>query len=245
MKTKITDNFPTNKLVFFIFNVFLMLIGASYIGIGTWLVETFKLEKQKLELIREFYTTMGILMLVVGGLCALMAFIGYILTFWRRLTVLVGYLLMLIIIFLLGIAVGVVGFVYAYNVDGRMDKTITDVLFMSNDYESIQLTDAIQTNFKCCGVNGPHDYSNWITKPNMPSSCCENKSNECKTETDKQYTDGCLFKVRASIFNDMLKSGAVSLAIILPVILGMISVGSLIMETLDQTNKIKYRTSKA
>lgn len=243
MKTKVTTNFPTNKLVFFIFNVFLLLIAASYLGIGVWLVKTYEVEKSGLDLIKEYYTNMGIVMLVVGGLSGFLALVGYILTFWRRLSILVGYLLLLIVIFLLGIAVGVLGFAYAANVDLRIDGAINESLFVGNDYDSLRLSNAIQRDFKCCGLNGPHDYINWISKQTIPASCCSNGEEKCAQEF--QYKDGCLKKVRGSIFNDMLMSGAISLAIVLPTILGMVAVGALILEAIDSKHTIKYRTSKA
>ena len=89
MKLKITQNFPMSTLVFFIFNFFLMLICASYLGIGSWLVDAFRAEKDKIPMIKEYYLTMGILMLIVGGISGILSFYGYLLTFWRRLPLLV------------------------------------------------------------------------------------------------------------------------------------------------------------
>lgn len=238
--TKITENFPINKMVFFIFNIFLMLISASYLGIGGWLVEAFKLEKTKLDLFNEYYTSMGILMLVVGGLCGLLAFIGFIITFWNKLSILVCYLSVLVLVFLLGMSIGIVGFVYASNVDSRIHETITEVLFLSEDRGSLDLVDAIHTDFKCCGLNGPHDWANWINKKTIPKSCCTNGLAIC--EPINQFKDGCLNKVKNSIFTDMLMSGAISLAIIFPIILGIVSIATLIVEAIDP---IRYRTSKA
>jgi hypothetical protein len=60
------------------------------LGIGIWLVRTYEQEKSGISLIKEYYTNMGIVMLVVGGLSVFLALIGYILTFWRRLSILVG-----------------------------------------------------------------------------------------------------------------------------------------------------------
>lgn len=242
MKMKVTENFPVNKMVFFILNIFLMLVAASYLGIGSWLVVTYKTEKESLYLIQEYYNTMGILMLVVGGITCLLAFLGFALIFVRKVSVFVAYIVIWSLIFLLGIAIGIVGFVYASNVDPRIKDTIVENTFLAEDFEAIQLVDAIQQDFKCCGLNGPHDWVNWISKGTVPLSCCDSGLEICNQ--DNQYKDGCLNKVRNSIFNDMVLSGAISIAIILPTVLGMVSAGSQIIELMEKS-AIKYRTSKA
>lgn len=240
MKLKITQNFPTSKMFFFLFNILLMLIAAGYLGIGSWLVEAFKLEKTRINLIKEYYTTMGILMLVEGGLCGLLSFIGYILTFWRRLPLIVIYLVALTLIFFLGISIGVAGFVYAKNVESRINENVNESLFMIDDYDSVLLVDTIHKNFKCCGLNGANDWNNWINKQTIPKSCCSLNQDNC--DSDNLYKAGCLDKVRASIFTDMVMSGAISVAIVLPTILGIVGAGALIIEIIERSD---YRISKA
>jgi len=66
-----------------------MLICASYLGIGGWLVVAFPTEKQRIPLIKEYYLTMGILMLIVGGICGILSFFGYLLTLWRKVPLLI------------------------------------------------------------------------------------------------------------------------------------------------------------
>ena len=57
-----------------------------------------------------------------------------------------------------------------------------------------------------------------------------------------QYETGCFDKVRESILTDMVISGAISVAIILPTILGMVNAVALIIEIVEISD---YRISKA
>lgn len=241
MTMKVVRNCPSNQIVFFVFNFFLMLIGGSYLGIGIWLVEAFKIEKSKLDLIKEYYTSMGAIMITAGALCVFLCLVGYILSCWRRLFLLISYLFVLIIILLFGVSIGIVGFVYAANVSSRVTTDLKESVFRSLDPGSVNLADSIQQNFKCCGFNDLNDYSLWANR-GVPVSCCKSAL-ECDVST--YYGTGCLAKVRDNVFNDMLMSGAISLAIALPTLLGIVMVGSLIIEEIERADPIKYRSSRA
>ncbi len=45
--------------------------------------------------------------------------------------------------FLLGIAVGIVGFVFANYVETGVEKALTEEIFMSSDFQTIELVNAI------------------------------------------------------------------------------------------------------
>lgn len=78
----------------FFLNFFVLkLIGASYLGIGIWLVEAFKIEKSKLDLIKEYYTSMGAIMITAGALCVFLCLVGYVLSCWRRLFLLISVII--------------------------------------------------------------------------------------------------------------------------------------------------------
>ena len=79
----ITSGFPTTKLFLFLFNILLMLIGACYIGIGSWLIDTINM-KPNLPVIREFYKIMGAIMVAGGGVSVILSFFGYFVSVWRR-----------------------------------------------------------------------------------------------------------------------------------------------------------------
>lgn len=60
------------------------MIGISYIGIGSWLIDSLK-SKPNISLIEDYYTSMGGIMITVGTLCIINTLIGFILLVRKRL----------------------------------------------------------------------------------------------------------------------------------------------------------------
>jgi len=52
-------------------------------------------------------------------------------------------------VFLLGIAIGIVGFVYANYVETGVNKALTEDIFLSLNPKTVQLVDAIHTDVIC------------------------------------------------------------------------------------------------
>lgn len=234
---------PTSKIFLFLFNVLLMLIGACYIGIGSWLIDTIN-SKPDLPAIKEFYKVMGAIMVSIGGMSVILSFYGYFVSIWRRMCPLIFYLSVLTILLLFGISVGIVGFCYANASVWKTNETINSELFSSNEESSIALVNDIQIKYKCCGINGSDDWTILFNEPKWPVSCCEHPELiDCTDPTyPYYYRVGCLPIVSNSIRIDMLISAGLSFAIALPMILGIVSAAVSIMETKDKSELRKYQS---
>ncbi|PAV56145.1 hypothetical protein WR25_13378 [Diploscapter pachys] len=111
---------------------------------------------------------------------------------------------------------GIMGFVFRYQVINYIPlnlKMLTSLreLYGTHDMEKItNAWDQLQSNFKCCGVNGTDDFHVWRTtkwfmheknetgeKQQLPSSCCfPSRVKECLAvdlSSDDQISPGLIY----------------------------------------------------
>ncbi|CAF0744549.1 unnamed protein product [Brachionus calyciflorus] len=231
------SNLPTNKIIFSLFNILLILISCSYIGIGSWLIDIIY-QKPEINVIKDNYNKMGGLMLAAGLTGFFLALYGFAITVCRNIYSVFAYITVIVILFLFGIAVGIIGLVYADMTENMAKESLTTNLFSSNEAKDKTLTNNIQQTYKCCGLDQPNDWMTVLKQSKLPNSCCSTNSGVCN-QTD-YFLEGCISVVSKSVRMDMAISGGISLAISLILILGIaLSVHSLI-EVFEKKKEIAY-----
>ncbi|XP_072398838.1 23 kDa integral membrane protein-like isoform X1 [Diabrotica undecimpunctata] len=175
------------KLFVFGANIIFALGGLALIVVGV----LYKLNINDFtEAIPDDYSAIGvapILTIVVGSIIFVIAFFGCCGAIRESPCLLTTYGVILLVIFLLQIAIGVFAFIevkdkdtFQTKVNNQMDKLFAK----SKETNKHELTDLIQTEFECCGPDGP---SFWGTS--VPSSCLDSNKTPYKSGCKTLFYD--------------------------------------------------------
>lgn len=127
--------------------------------------------------------------------------------------------ILLILVFILELSAGISGYVLrnqtARLVGDGLKNTMKDY-GINNSMEITKIWDEIQTDFQCCGVDGPVDWKVVVKNNSLPMSCCKpgigiigNKDcvwSDKPEENVNVYTTGCVIE-----FGNYVRAHAVSL----------------------------------
>jgi len=214
------------KVILIIVNIIFLLAGLLMLALGISLVaapdkvikflESSGVSFESFQALSEgsFITVIkasGIFMIVLGGVVALVACLGFFGACCENKCLLITYAVILIIVLLAEIALIIFAAVYNRVFQHDMEKTLTkslvkfgvDVTVLSNGtIDSSQVREsgsswiAIQTQFQCCGVSNYTDYGTFtwnstrceapfVCPPRaaVPLSCCK-----LKDPTNKKVT---------------------------------------------------------
>lgn len=218
------------KYILFAFNLIFVAIGLVLLGIGVWFIVEKddaiiqlqdKLEDAKVNNSQEkretlenlkshpnAVRTLGIILLVVGLILCLIAFLGCCGAITENRILLYMYAGVLVILLLVGLAAAIYGAVEKDKIQEKTKKLMSDTLEHYNYFESgkkpdtwTSAWDALMDEFKCCGVNGTiSDWTETLWNKNdansnrnankFPARCCEIGTDSCTTD-DRKYKQGC------------------------------------------------------
>ncbi|XP_064540332.1 protein late bloomer [Drosophila montana] len=169
----------TIKYLVFIFNALCAILGISVIVVNSIALKDVADETRPII----------ILFIVTGSIVFLISFFGCCGAIKESTCLTWMYAVVLLIILILS---SVLCFVYLKRID---EQTLSREQLNQAWDKQKNGTDAMavyQTNLKCCGINGPIDY----TKANItiPQSCYVTNSTST-TSTHTVYPDGCLNKL--------------------------------------------------
>lgn len=115
------------------------------------------------------------------------------------------------LIFLTEVAIGICGYIKHSELQDTLDGQFNGTLIMYNTSNDARLSwKKIQSELKCCGVNGPDDWKTIFNNGTVPDSCCENRQN-CTRQIS--HKDGCKSKLYALLDESALLLGFVGLGI--------------------------------
>lgn len=137
------------------------------------------------------------------------------------------FFVLLLVVFTLEVATGVLGFVYKDKARGFVNDGFVDAIKQYDDKHSTldKAVDDIQKDLKCCGSDKPSD---WETSPyykkhyfRYPDSCCDHPSQFGCFQL-KSYKEGCLDKLTEEVKENLsyILGTAIGLAVLQ--LLGMI-----------------------
>lgn len=116
-----------------------------------------------------------------------------------------------------------VGGILGYVFRGKVETTLENAMYASirsyGNYEHPAVTqswDETQRRLMCCGVRGPHDWSDHI-----PDSCCREsvpgRSQRCQIVVQQNalimYKDGCLFVTKRFVKDHALVIGSAGVVV--------------------------------
>lgn len=224
------------KYTVFIFNFIFFLIGLGLLGTGIYL----KVGKtdyidvaEELTSLSE-YVTAGNLMIAVGVIIVVVAFLGCCGAIKESRCMLLSFFFLLLLIFVLELAAGIFGVVKKDDIEEQLQKDFTDAIkikYSSNDTSGVvnKAIDNFQKKFECCGYNNWLDWkgSKYYQDKNLvPESCC-NTNVGCPTDasnpnTSVYYKKGCFNEVTDWFRKNAVAAGACGVAFAIIQILGLI-----------------------
>lgn len=108
--------------------------------------------------------------------------------------------------------VGIAGYVKHSELQETLDDHFNNTLKSFNDSNDARLAwKKIQTELKCCGINGPDDWRSIYRNETVPSSCCTEPKEKCTRSLARQ--DGCKSKLYALLDDSALLLGFAGLSI--------------------------------
>lgn len=213
----------STKVIIFVSNVLIWLLGCILIGCGAWFFNYMK----SYHGLGGYPNILSIVFVTIGAVFAVMAFLGFYGAFsgqYRKIIFIYG--IVLIIIFIAEITLVSMTHHYKRTASKYIYMGLKDTLDnYGNDSALDKAWDQIQSQFECCGIGGLRNeevveytegYSSWKYAKNwqyklrksgesenasVPDSCCKSMQNGCGmyNSTSRSYTKeinkmGCLTK---------------------------------------------------
>ncbi|XP_070559219.1 CD151 antigen-like [Ptychodera flava] len=233
------------KALLFVFNFIFWLSGCALAGVGIWIVidsESFIQVLDNPLLINAAYIMIG-----VGGFVLIVGFCGCCGALKESKCMLGFYFTMLLLIFLIELAAGILASIYGSDIERYVEKTMNETLQLEYGEKKL-VTDAWdegQLVFECCGTYGYSDYltSRWIESDranpseNYPESCCKiaditigqpTDRAKCYDPTDPMWateymnTNGCVQEFKEWVDQRIYILGGVGIGIACLQLFGMI-----------------------
>merc|ERR1711997_106495 len=226
------DRFQDNKMgcceglfriLLFVANFVILGCGLAFVTAGA----VVKVYLTEYESFVEGQVVATSIVLIVAGVCVcLVGFMGCCGACMGNSCMLKTYGILLTVLLIAEIGVGIAAFVYKGQVEdslkSEMAKLIPDYDNASgNDTDNVitDAWDALQENFKCCGVS---NYTDWkdnknMTSLNVPDSCCKIEAPGCgkgqQSNPSDIYTDGCVDSFKTQLEDHIEIVGGVGVGI--------------------------------
>ncbi|XP_018496268.1 CD151 antigen [Galendromus occidentalis] len=231
------------KYVLFLANLIILLGGIVVFSVGAWaLVDSSFMERL---LGSDMFATSAATLMAAGCIVVLVSLLGCLGAFKEVKCLLIVYFLQLLIVFVIMLAGGVVGYIFRGDVDKSVYKAMWESIpLYNNDTAVTHAWDGVQKNFMCCGMRDkdkPNERplaawkrnKSFNTNIRVPNSCCMRTEwlGGCRknpTERDT-YMEDCHVKVRDFIKSHALALGAVGITVACLVLLGMVLSCALIL----------------
>ncbi|XP_055296821.1 leukocyte surface antigen CD53-like isoform X2 [Sitodiplosis mosellana] len=151
------------RITIFCLNLFFVILGFLVLTIGIF---TYVEYQQYREFLGDHLGLHGIGLIIVGCVTFVITLLCFIGKIRKSPCVLLYFMMVLVVIYLFEIACGIAVIVEKSKLDATLTKNLNKIF---NDYKSNEgIWEHLQTEMKCCGINGPDD---WHT--NIPKSCYE------------------------------------------------------------------------
>ncbi|XP_055307934.1 23 kDa integral membrane protein-like [Sitodiplosis mosellana] len=189
------------KYTIFFLNFLFLILGTAMIVVGD-IVQTKIVHYH--DFIDYFTASYPTLLTVTGFFVIFIAFLGFFGAIKESTSMIFCYTI--IVIFTVAFELGTTEAAYVKRKCALMkivDKKLNEKLGKYPENPSFNATwHLLQTELKCCGINGPEDWDGVLPENTLPGSCCQKgQGDECSKFDPSVLKDGCKTK-----FLDYLRS---------------------------------------
>ncbi|KAM3620001.1 uncharacterized protein V6R79_016934 [Siganus canaliculatus] len=209
--------YRTIKYTLFVFCYFFWVVSAVLTAVGIYA----KIAKEK-DVVDTLMVDPALLLIIVGAVMFFITFLGCCGALRNATCLLKMFLGILVVVLLLQIAAGVIGYLFTDMVMERTEKLMKRAIVRYREDPDLEnAIDFIQKKFQCCGIEGYKDWSQNVyfecsdTNPSLeacgvPFSCCIHPQNQTVLNTmcgygmqqqdeasarQDVFTIGCLEKI--------------------------------------------------
>lgn len=198
------------KYLVFLFNLVFALAGLAMLAVG--ILYQLELNDITNAIDDRTYALAPTFVIVVGTIVFVISFFGCCGAIRESTCMLTTYGVILLAIFILQIALGVFAFLQVKESDGSFKKEIYKAMDKAyakygRDKTTTDAIDSMQQVLKCCGNNGPGDFTQ------LPSSCCEGKPQSCHQADRSFFDDACNKKLYRSLKDNVEILGYVAIGL--------------------------------
>ncbi|GAB0099728.1 Tetraspanin [Sergentomyia squamirostris] len=194
------------KYLMFLFNLLFALTGLLILTVGAIIQSSYH---HYSNFVDDTVWVAPILLIVVGSVVFIIAFFGCCGAFKESSCMVLTFSVFLIIIFLLEFGIGIAGYVKHGQLEEILEKGFNSTLHnYDKNRDSQHAWSLIQSELKCCGIQGPSDWEQVFHNSTLPNSCCEEipfNISECTKE--HALNSGCMPKLL-----ELLRKNALILA---------------------------------
>ncbi len=183
------------KYLIFLFNLLFFISGCAILALGIVLHVR---EGGFATLLPSLpFLNAANLCIAAGIIVMFVAFLGCCGAIKENTCMLLLFFCFLLLIFLLEIVAGIVGFIYREQVETSVtDDLIVGLNLYGKEGEEglTSAWDRLQTELKCCGIDGATDWgqnATMFTGSETPDSCCVNREDGCGKEASEKFNKGC------------------------------------------------------
>ncbi|OCT87177.1 tetraspanin-33-like isoform X1 [Xenopus laevis] len=254
---------PMVKYLLFFFNTLFWVISMVMVGIGVYA----RLLKHAEAAMACLAVDPALLLIGVGILMFLITFCGCIGSLRENICLLQTFSICLTLVFLLQLAVGIVGFIFSDKARGKVSEIISNAIEHYRDDLDLQnLIDFGQKEFSCCGGISYKDWSQNMyfncssenrsqERCSVPYSCCLHDEHEAVINTlcgqgmqeldyleagEFIHTNGCIDKLVNWLHSNLFLLGGVALGLAIPQLVGILLSQILINQIRDQIKLQSY-----
>lgn len=174
------------RVILFGLNFCTLLAGGVLLGCGAYVkisIEDFVKNASSAEAVE----VVAYMLIGMGCLVVVLSLVGCLGACLQNHHILACYFVLMLMLILLEIAIGILYAVKKKPIERQIEDYIKDTVESYGDGTSSEdiAVDAVQTLLKCCGYEGPLDYTIGV----LPDSCCEGEPIACNTVNAR--TNGC------------------------------------------------------
>lgn len=204
------------KYLLFAFNLIFVIAAIALIAVGVYV-------QVQLHDYLSFFSgkvnAAAILIIVVGAIIFFIAGFGCCGAIKENYVCTMVFSVLLGVVFIFELAGGIAGFVMRNELKEEIREKMTEAEKNYDQGGVKKSWDAVQNNFKCCGVE---TYTEWtMYNGTLPDSCCDAGKN-CKKGTPGFHDDGCLENFSEYVKKNIVKIGGVGIGLAFIQIVGII-----------------------
>ncbi|XP_050720968.1 CD151 antigen-like [Eriocheir sinensis] len=219
------------KYVLFIFNFLFLVGGVAVLSVAAWTVA--EEHTYVAVLTTTTYATTAYLLLLAGLLALPAALLACCAVHKEDKCYLLMYTFLLLFVFLLEAAAGVLAYVYEEQVKGELGHTLQGTFRSSygTDEAATLAIDTLQQEFDCCGALSYRDWkdSEWVlsgaaNNNTVPDSCCKTPSPYCgvRDHPSNIWYNGCIHSLGEELAAHLVVLGAVGCGLCVLQVLGIV-----------------------